>query len=82
VFEGVARKKLKASLSRLCLGATIYNLWRQRNDLLHNNTPCTKEAIMARIKWEARARIMAKGHFKHLHNSMVLVSRWNLQNLI
>jgi hypothetical protein len=28
-------KGFKASLGRLCLGATVYHLWRQRNDLLH-----------------------------------------------
>jgi hypothetical protein len=75
-------KSLKASLDRLCLGATVYNLWRQRHDLLHNHTPRTKEAILACIRWEARARIVAKGHFKHLQNSWFLVSTPNLQNLI
>jgi hypothetical protein len=42
----------------------------------------TEEAIMARIRWEARARIVAKGHLKHLQKSRFLVSTWNLQNLI
>jgi len=74
-------KSLKASLGRLCLGATVYHLWKQRNDLLHNNTPRTEEAILTRVRWEARARIVAKGHFKHLGNSMNLVSKWNLQSL-
>jgi hypothetical protein len=59
-------KNSKASLGRLCLKANVYNLWRQRNDLLHNNTPCTEEAILAQIRWEFRARLMAKGYFKNL----------------
>ncbi len=75
-------KSLKASLGRLCLGATVYNLWNQRNDLLHNHTLRTEEAIMARIRWEAQARIVAKGHFKHLQKSRFLVFTWNLQNII
>jgi hypothetical protein len=70
-------KSLKANLGRLCLRATVYHLWKQRNNLLHNNTPRTEEALLARIRWEARARIVAKGHFKHLRNSISPVSRWN-----
>jgi hypothetical protein len=75
-------KSLKASLGRLCLGASVYHLCKQRNDLLYNNTPRTEEALLARIRWKARARIVAKGYFKHLRNSMNLVSKWDLQNLI
>jgi hypothetical protein len=54
------RKSLKACLGRLCLGAMVYQLWRQRNDLLHCNTPRTEEAILAQIKWEVRAKVLAK----------------------
>jgi hypothetical protein len=43
-------RSLKASLGRLCLGAIVYHFWRQRNDLLHCNTPCTEEFIIAQIK--------------------------------
>ncbi len=81
-LKALQGKSLKASLGRLCLGATVYHLWKQRNDLLHNNTPRTEEALLACIRWEARARIVAKGYFKHLRNYMNLVSKWNLQNLI
>jgi hypothetical protein len=74
-LKALKGKSLKASLGRLCLRATVYHLWKQRNNLLHNNTPRTKKALLARIRWEARAKIVAKGHFKHLRNSMSLVSR-------
>jgi hypothetical protein len=30
---------LKSSVCRLCLATVVYHLWRQRNDLLHGNTP-------------------------------------------
>lgn len=75
-------KNLKVNLGRLCLGATMYNLCRQRNDLLHNNTPYIEEAILAHIRWEVWARLVDKGHFKNLQNSLFIVRRWNLQNLI
>jgi hypothetical protein len=60
----------------------VYHLWKQINDLLHSNTLRTDEELLALIRWEAQTRIVAKGHFKHFQNSMSLVSRWNLQNLI
>jgi hypothetical protein len=66
-------KSFKACLKRLCLGATVYHLWRQQNDLLHCNTPRMEEAILAQIKWEVRARVFAKGHFKCLGKSLPLV---------
>jgi hypothetical protein len=75
-------KSLKACLGRLCLGATVYQLWSQRNDLLHCNNPRTEEDILTQIKWEVRARVLAKGHFKCLGKSLLLVYRWNLHSLI
>jgi hypothetical protein len=59
-------KNIQACLGSLCLGATVYNLWRQKNDLMHNNTPRTEEPILAHIKWEIRAKILAKRHFNSL----------------
>ena len=42
------------------MGAVVYHLCKQRNDIKHCNTTKTEEAIAARIRWEIRARIMAK----------------------
>jgi hypothetical protein len=75
-------KCIRACLGSLCFRATIYNLWRQRNDLLYNNTPRTEEAILAYIRWEVCARILAKGHFKNLNRSMSIVQSWNLHMLM
>lgn len=75
-------KSIQACLGMLCLGATVYNLWKQINDLLQSNTPRTEEAILAQIKGEVRARILAKGHFKSIRNSLSLVYRWNLNSLL
>jgi hypothetical protein len=38
-------KSLKSCLAKLCLGACIYHLWKQRNALLYGITPKTEEAI-------------------------------------
>jgi hypothetical protein len=75
-------KSLKSSLGRLCFGAVVYHLWKQRNDLLHGNAPRTEEAIVAHIKWEVRSRILAKGNVKIIDKQLDLVYSWNLQLLL
>jgi len=35
----------------------------ERNSLLHGRTPKTEEEILSRIRWEVRARILAKINF-------------------
>jgi hypothetical protein len=51
-IEKVRGKSLKTFLCKLCLGATIYHLWKQRNNLLHGNTPRSEEVIVSQIKWQ------------------------------
>jgi hypothetical protein len=74
-------KSLRAVLGRLCFGAAVYHIWKQRNDILHNNTPQTEEAILTRVRWEARAKIVAKGKISHFRKNMNLVAKWNLHFL-
>jgi hypothetical protein len=47
-------RSFKTTLERLSLGAIVDQLWRQRNELMHHNTPRTEESIIAQIKWEVR----------------------------
>jgi len=75
-------KSLKACLGRLCLGATVYHLWRHRNDLIHLKIPRSEEAILAQIKWDVRVRVIAQGRFKKLTYNAELVDKWNLQHLM
>jgi hypothetical protein len=72
-------KSFKANLCRLCLGATIYHLWRQINDLFHGNIPRCEEAIIVQIRWEVRSRLLVKCPTKKLAKNLDLVHRWNLQ---
>jgi hypothetical protein len=60
----------------------VYHLWKQRNDLKHGNTPKSLEAIIARIRWEIRARIMAKGRFKESDANLEICQMWNLSRKI
>jgi hypothetical protein len=74
-------KSLKSSLGKLCFGACVYHLWKQRNALLHGNTPKNVEAIV-QIKWEVRSRIVAKGSFKTIDKHLDFVYGWNLHSLL
>jgi hypothetical protein len=49
---------LQVLICKLCLAAVVYHLSCLRNDLCHGNTPRTEEALVARIQWEVRSRIM------------------------
>jgi len=71
-------KSLKNCLGRLCFAAVVYHLWKQRNALLHGNNPRSEEDILAQIRWEVRARIMAQKHFQNSDLQMALVGKWNL----
>lgn len=48
-------------LCKLSFAATVYHLWRHRNDLLHGNFPRSEELIVAQIKREVRTKVMARG---------------------
>jgi hypothetical protein len=37
-----------------------------------------KEAIILRIKWEVKARMLVKGNFKKTMANIQLAQRWNL----
>jgi hypothetical protein len=62
----------------LCLGAATYHIWKQRNAILHSNSILTEEAIIGRIKWEVKARMIAKGNFQRSMENSRLATLWNL----
>jgi hypothetical protein len=69
-------KSLQNILCKLCLVAAIYHLWRLRNDFCYGNTPLTKEALVARIKGEVRARVLSSRKMKNISDS--IVQQWCL----
>jgi len=56
-------KGLLSTSRKLCFAVTVYNLWMERNFLLHGRTPKTEEEILSRIRWEVKVIILAK--FSH-----------------
>jgi hypothetical protein len=73
-------RSLHTTIYRLCFGATIYHLWRHRNDLLHGNTPRLEELLVQQVKWEVSSRLIARCSAKKIVNSMLLVRKWNYSN--
>jgi hypothetical protein len=68
----------KTRLKILCLGAAVYNLWRQRNALLHSKNIATEEVLLSKIKWDVKTRILEKGMFKRTKENLRLVQLWNI----
>jgi len=75
-------KSLKTRLCKLSLGAVVYHIWIQRNNLIHGNVVCSEEGRIARIKWEIRSRLMGKGQYRRSMVNIRLLQNWNLHNLL
>jgi hypothetical protein len=45
---------MKAYICRLVFGSSIYNIWRTRNTLKHENNPWSEEQILKQIKWKVK----------------------------
>jgi hypothetical protein len=67
-------KTMKVYLWRLVFASTIYNIWRNRNALRHNNNPCIEEKLIQRIRWEVRIQFTMKGRFKKTRGNDILCS--------
>jgi hypothetical protein len=53
-------KQLQATARRLCFVAAVYNLWLNRNVLLHGPAPKTKDGILSKIRWEVKVKLIAR----------------------
>ncbi|GLT57397.1 hypothetical protein SLA2020_303720 [Shorea laevis] len=74
-FKG---KSLRATLCKSSLGAVVYNVWRQRNDILHGNPIKTEERIVKQIVWQVRNKIMSRGNFGLSRENVDICHNWNL----
>jgi hypothetical protein len=73
---------LLATICRLCFGATIYHIWRHRNDLLHGNLLRSEEALVHQVKRDVRLRLLARCLAKKIRKNLQLVENWSLQPLL
>jgi hypothetical protein len=53
-------KSFAATVCKLSLAATVYHLWRRRNDLLHGNPPRSEEALASQVKREVRIKLLSR----------------------
>jgi hypothetical protein len=74
------KKTLLATLCRLTFGASIYHIWRTRNDIRHGGSPCTEEQLLQKIQADVRLRVLGKGTFKTTPGNIVLCCTWGIPN--
>jgi len=53
-------KQLQATARRLCFAAAVYNLWLNRNAILHGRAPKTEDGILSKIHWEVKVKLIAR----------------------
>jgi hypothetical protein len=81
IEEGCSHWKTKSMLGvtcRLVLSATVYGIWRDRNEIRFGGQPRTEEQILKLIFWEVRFRISGKGRFKKNLENVRLCLNWNI----
>ncbi|WZY73255.1 hypothetical protein YC2023_005495 [Brassica napus] len=61
-----------AILRRMATQATIYHLWKQRNNLIHNQISLSPHVVFQGLEREVRNGISAKRHLKKFSSLMVL----------
>lgn len=58
------KNNLKSTLCRLGWEATIYHIWKQRNNIRHDGQVYTEEKIVSQIRWEDRTKLISTGSLK------------------
>jgi len=75
-------RSLIAIICKLCFGASVYHLWRHRNNLLHDNTLSSEDSIVLQVKNGVRLRLIARCSTKILYRYPHLVEVWRLQQVL
>ncbi|CAG7890044.1 unnamed protein product [Brassica rapa] len=57
---------------KLATQSTVYHLWKQRNNLIHNQTSVPAATVFHAIDKEIRNIISARRHRKHFDTLMIL----------
>lgn len=73
------KKSLHANICRLVLSSTIYNIWRNRNEIKHGSHTKTEEQILQRIFWEVRSKVLGKGRLKKTLENMAICWNWSIK---
>jgi hypothetical protein len=71
---------LKSTLCMLMLGAVVYHVWWQRNELKHGVGARSEEQINKIIDWEVRSIVIGLGRFTNTKKNQVLCSKWGIHD--
>ena len=70
-------KKPHHMIPKLCLGAAVYGLWRERNNRTFKHTCCPKELILQNLVAQINSLIRLKWMlWKHHNNFDSFISKW------
>jgi hypothetical protein len=67
---------------KLCLGASVYHLWKQRNALLHGNPLHTEESLVLQVNRDVRLRLLARCSPELIRKNPQLAEIWSLQHIL
>jgi hypothetical protein len=73
-------KGLKAVLIKLYLGASVYNLWWERNNSRNGNHLQIEEKLIQKISWVVRMKIISNGGFLRSRENEELCCSWGLSD--
>lgn len=71
---------MKDALFRLCLSASVYNFWKERNNIRHVNHLQTEEKLIQKISREVQMRIISSGKFLRSRENEELCNNWGLSD--
>lgn len=69
-------------IRKLCLGATVYEIWRERNKRSFSNESRDKDVIVAKIKKMVRDKAFELTKVKDSYENRRCAGRWCLPNYI
>lgn len=79
--KGLKQESLKGILCKFSLGAVVYHIWKQRNDIRCGNNLKNEEQILKNIVWEVRSRVMAAGgRLKKSEETRELCCKWRISD--
>ena len=69
---------MKAVICKFGLGATVYELWKCSNAVLHQGCPSSEEQIITSIKKQVKMRLEFKGSFPCTKENREICCKWGL----
>ncbi|GLT57396.1 hypothetical protein SLA2020_303710 [Shorea laevis] len=76
------KKTFHASVCCLVLGASIYHIWRTRNEIRHGCSPSSEDQLLQKIHVDVRSRILGRGKFKKTPRNVDLCCNWGLPEIV